>query len=136
MAFEWNASYDSGDDQLDHQHRRLLALTNHVLQAPDRSELARCMSGLMEYLKRHHLYEESQMRRAHYPDTESHTMAHEYMVALLNELRLRDPAPAQYHEELRQLIGEWALAHMTQEDARLAEYLGYGETRNASLGSL
>ena len=136
MAFEWDASYDSGDDQLDHQHRRLLALTNHALHADNLPDMARCMLGLMEYLKRHHLYEEAQMRRAHYPDTESHTMAHAYMVALFNELRLRAPAPAQFHAELRQLTSEWAFPHMTQEDARLAEYLGYGETRNASLGSL
>lgn len=133
MAIEWNDSYDIGDVQINHQHRRLFALANQALRANDGTELRDCVAHLFDYIDEHFAYEEALMRRVNFPEYEAHVQSHLRLKDRLHALSDQDAGRPGYKLELEQLVAHWALFHIPHEDARLADYLNYGDTRKADL---
>ncbi len=133
MPIEWNDSYDVGDIQLNHQHRRLFALVNQVLSASDVAALRDCVAQLFDYIDEHFDYEEGLMRRAGFPDYDEHVQAHQLLKARLHALSDGDTSSDGYKSQFEALVTDWALSHIPQEDARLADYLSNCDTRKADL---
>lgn len=135
MTIEWSDRYDIGDVQLNHQHRHLFVIANQVLRASSHAELLECVGHLFQYIEHHFAYEEMMMRKAGFPDYEAHVRSHQALTSRLQKLSQRAPADAAFKAELEQLVTDWSLIHIPKEDAKLAEYLGYGETRESDLSS-
>ncbi len=133
MPIEWNDSYDIGDVQINHQHRRLFVLANQVLRARDGVELLECVAHLSEYIDEHFAYEEALMRRANFPEYDAHVQSHQRLKERLHAFGDQDAGSLGYKLELEKLVSHWALFHIPREDARLADYLNYGDTRKADL---
>ena len=135
MTIEWSDRYDIGDVQLNHQHRHLFVIANQVLRATSHAELQECVEHLLQYIEQHFAYEEMMMRKAGFPDYEAHVHSHHVLSARLQMLTRRAPGDETFKAELEQLVTDWSLIHIPTEDAKLAEYLGYGETRESDLSS-
>ena len=73
------------------------------------------------------------MRRVHFPMLEAHVQSHQQLIAGLETLSGQDLDAAAYKAALESLVRDWALGHIPHEDAKLAEYLSYGDTRKADL---
>jgi len=135
MTIEWNDSYDIGDVQINHQHRRLFVLANHVLRATEKAELLDCVVRLFQYIEEHFAYEEALMRQVHFPMLDAHVQSHQILIARLEALSGQDLDAPAFKAVLENLVRDWALGHIPHEDAQLAEYLSYGDTRKADLSS-
>lgn len=136
MTIEWNDSYDIGDVQINHQHRRLFVLANHVLRATEKAELLDCVVRLFQYIEEHFAYEEALMRKVNFPMLGEHVQSHQELIARLESLSGQDLADAAYKAALETLVRDWALGHIPHEDAKLAEYLNYGDTRKTDITTL
>lgn len=136
MTIAWNDSYDIGDVQINHQHRRLFALANHVLRSTEKAELLDCVVRLFQYIEEHFAYEEALMEKVNFPMLADHVQSHQRLIARLESLSGEELDDAAYKAALESLVRDWALGHIPHEDAKLAEYLSYGDTRKADITSL
>lgn len=136
MTIEWNDSYDIGDVQINHQHRRLFVLANHVLRATEKAELLDCVVRLFQYIEEHFAYEEALMQKVNFPMLGEHVQSHQKLIARLETLSRQDLDDAAYKVALETLVRDWSLGHIPHEDAQLAEYLSYGDTRKADITTL
>ena len=136
MTIEWNISYDIGDVQINHQHRRLFVLANQVLRAKEMVELLDCVVRLFQYIEEHFAYEEALMQKANFPLLGEHVQSHQKLTTSLESLSGQDLDDATYKAAFETLFRSWALEHIPHEDAKLAEYLNYGDTRRADITTL
>lgn len=133
MSIDWDDRFNIGDDQINHQHQQLFRLANRFLQAAGKQELLDCAEGLFEYTRSHFAYEEALMLKHHFPELAQHVIAHKQLIARLEDLRSHISGDSLDKLELENFMKHWALFHIPKADARLAEYLGYGDTLRADL---
>jgi len=110
-------------------------LANHVLRATEKAELLDCVVRLFQYIEEHFAYEEALMRQVHFPMLDAHVQSHQILIARLEALSGQDLDAPAFKAVLENLVRDWALGHIPHEDAKLAEYLSYGDTRKADLSS-
>lgn len=133
MGIEWQEAYCIGDAKIDHQHQQLFRIANDFLQSVTKDEQLRCAHVLFDYTTWHFAYEEGLMRKYNFPGYEEHIAEHAKLISRLEELSARIVGDTLDREDLVYFIKHWALFHIPQEDAKLAEYLAYGETQRPPL---
>ena len=133
MSIQWDDSYNIGDLQLDLQHKYLFCLANQFLAAVEKKELLDCAARLLLYTKDHFSYEESLMRKLNFPEYGAHCALHNGLIARLEALIVDIDNDTWAKSGLADFMNHWALFHIPRADARLAEYLGYGDTMKSDL---
>ena len=133
MSLEWNESFRVGDPEIDRQHQYLFALANKFLLAQDKLALMSCARDLFQYTRDHFAYEEDLMLRAGFPSYEAHVKSHQLLISRLNVLSQQISDDKLDRNEMEGFIQHWALFHIPKADAKLADYLSYGDTKKASL---
>ncbi|MDO9630722.1 MAG: hemerythrin family protein [Humidesulfovibrio sp.] len=123
---EWDEVLSLGDETIDRQHKRLVALINELhshLDSPDRdAQVMRCLTSMYLYAKEHFWDEEAFMDRVGYPDRAEHAALHCEFVQKTHDLTdhcLTDASPC---EELLDFLVTWFRNHVAVEDAKLVAF--------------
>ncbi len=126
-VFVWDARYETGIDQVDNQHKRLVSLLNTLgeLYARGATEalVKRVFEALAAYAVYHFREEEAIM--ASYPIDAEHATAHKASHAAFGEqvqaaLEKAGKKPMQVAGELLTFLTKWLIFHILGTDQRLA----------------
>lgn len=133
MGIKWHEAYCVGDAQIDHQHQQLFRIANEFLLAVTKDEQLRYAQALFDYAGSHFAYEEGLMRKYNYQGYSAHVASHKKLILRLAKLTERLTSDALDRVDLEYFVKRWALFHIPREDAKLAQYLAYGDTQKASV---
>jgi hemerythrin-like metal-binding protein len=126
--FEWDASLETGIEQIDEQHRSLFALANELhdaVQADDDPELVEnAVYALSEYVTQHFADEESLMAQTGFARLNWHKTLHRDLTAETMRIAARyfngdDLLPT----GLAPFLTTWLTEHIRQADMLLAAHI-------------
>ncbi len=128
ISLEWRSCWESGQEELDAQHRQMFELANVLLSAngPDVSKgsLLPPLERLLEHVREHFSAEEKILAAVHYPQAEEHGKLHHKLLA--KAVRLKD---GYLRAEIRPsaffsfLVDDLVLEHLLKEDVKFFSYL-------------
>lgn len=130
VTFEWNPELETGNADIDDQHRRLFALANELHTACDlymgcdeQDRIVDAVYTLAEYVVEHFADEEALMVRCGYPEIGPHRALHEYLASrtlrfTASSINDEDVSPA----DLAALIVDWLTVHILEEDMRFVRF--------------
>ncbi len=122
-GFEWSESYETGNSQVDEEHRELFSIAlkflEHIEDGQSRSELR---EELKKALHTHFIHEENLMRESGYPELSNHAQIHE---------RLKKKADETFNELEQGLydnfnlffIEEIIIEHLLKEDKPFVQFM-------------
>jgi hemerythrin-like metal-binding protein len=126
---EWTAEFSVGVDEIDSDHKRLLALLNELhdaVKAGAGSEvLGKVLDGLMLYVGYHFAHEEELFLRTDYPGSARHLRQHQALTITVKEIQEdfqldnSDALPTQVLEFLK----NWLYEHILGSDRAFGVYL-------------
>lgn len=127
---EWRQDFETGINDVDHEHRELVELINRLhaelgSDAPD-ADISAFLGEVFARISAHFALEESIMRKHSYDQYEDHKSDHE---KLLDDIRdIMDDFDAgkyrAYDEALANAVRDWFVNHFKTRDARLHGMLG------------
>lgn len=127
---EWRQDFETGIDDVDHEHRELVELINRLhaelgSDAPD-AHISAFLGEVFARISAHFALEESIMRKHSYDQYEDHKSDHE---KLLDDIRdIMDDFDAgkyrAYDDALANAVRDWFVNHFKTRDARLHGILG------------
>ncbi len=123
MTIEWKDSYKIGNAEIDKQHEYLFELTNKMTAVDSMTALRPLIMLLFKHTREHFELEEALMRKHNMPDLDAHVDNHN---KLLNRLSLLSMDVGKGHMNKRaiaELMADWALNHVTNDDAKISAYL-------------
>ncbi len=129
MAFiNWNDSLDLGIDEIDAQHRELVALVNALHEAAGNSatpgELKDLVSRVAGDIARHFETEERIFRVYGYPEAERHAAIHRSLIAQIGDLKARmSDGNLTVTETVLEFLRDWFLTHTTGSDLVYAVWM-------------
>lgn len=120
---EWNDSYSVGDDELDKQHERLIAIINELIGKVDsecqQENFMQELLDMVTYSEDHFTFEEMKLSSVDYPDIESQIKDHRQYrseVARIIESETKD------FGQIMRFIIEWWMEHILVEDMKYKSY--------------
>jgi hemerythrin-like metal-binding protein len=125
---EWSDSYAIGIEEVDHEHRELIALINslHASLGPDRStaQVEAFLGEVLSDISAHFALEEKVMRARRYDALAEHKADHERLLDELREL-MDDQAAgiALDDERFAARLSQWFGGHFATHDARFHRHL-------------
>ena len=88
---EWTDEFSVGIEEIDGEHKQLLALLNELndaVEAGERREaLGKVLDGLIHYVVFHFTHEEALFLRTNYPGYERHRRQHQALTITVKEIR-------------------------------------------------
>ena len=130
MAFTWTKELETGNAQIDAEHKELIAAINNLLAAcsvgKGRSELAATVDFLRQYTKTHFAHEQALQIQTKYPDYANHKKYHEEFVKTVEQLsaRLKEEGPSvPLVGEINRQLGDWLVRHIKTEDVKVARHI-------------
>ena len=124
---EWDARLGVGIEDIDDQHKELLAIANRALVSvaehkPDDVAMS-VVQELRDYTVVHFRAEEAFMERHGFPDRAKHMLEHERLVRQVKEFQRR----FYYHQsvtpdEVRIFVKSWLFDHILAWDMRYAKF--------------
>ena len=118
----WNERIELGIPILDEQHRGIVASINtlHYETRHNHGDavIHPVLRALQEYTRLHFDLEERLMRMAGYPSLQDHLVRHQELVARLKAVGLGSDPYA-----LLELLREWWLGHINDEDRKYAPWV-------------
>jgi len=123
----WTEAFSVGNNTIDEQHLQIVDILNELYAAKnDVSQVApkRVIDQLRRYTETHFAYEEDLMRRANYPNLESHAISHSWMTGKTRELAERVIGnPETLTNEAFDFSKKWWINHIRDSDTRYAPYI-------------
>lgn len=130
MAFLWTKELETGNAQIDSEHKQLIEAINNLLTACSsghgRDELANTVDFLSQYTKTHFGHEETLQRQTGYPDYANHKRYHESFIKIVNDFSVRlksEGATIKLVGEINSQLGGWLLNHIKSEDVKVARHV-------------
>lgn len=130
MPFVWSKDIETGNTQIDNEHKELLQNINSLLnacrQGKGRDEILKTIGFLKNYTATHMSHEESLQRINNYPDYVNHKKLHDHFTKSVNNLEKlfeKEGTSVVLIGEINQQIGTWFVQHIKTEDVKLAKYL-------------
>jgi len=130
VLIEWRDEFNTGVDEVDHEHKEIIDLINELHAAmgdnSSKDEVGRFLGDVFAKISAHFALEETVMRKHNYDEYEDHKSDHEN---LLDELRdIMDDAEEDtgdhYKTALAESVRDWFVNHFKTKDARLHKKLG------------
>ena len=130
---EWNSEFNLGIEEIDSEHRALVALINALHDAMSagagRADVVEGISGIYTLVAAHFAREEAFMRETRYMAYAEHKEDHEVLLDDLREILDRVRAGGEYAEaRLSADLQYWFSEHFRTHDARLHQH-GRDEAR-------
>lgn len=127
MSIEWKEAYKIGQAEIDKQHQQLFGLVNAMMAADNLPSVRKLIMELYKHTREHFELEERLMRQHKFPDIDLHTSHHNQLLGRLNEVS-QEVGKGQLNKAgIEELMYDWALKHIPQEDARLATFMAQQE---------
>ena len=130
VSFAWSKSLETGNEQIDSEHKELIQAINRLLEAcaagKGGEELSGTIDFLTQYTKTHFRHEEGLQLRYGYPDYANHKRFHETFFKVVENLagRLKEEgATPQLMTDMNKQLAGWLLNHIKTEDVRVAKHI-------------
>ncbi len=130
MTFTWSPDLETGNTQIDMEHKELIRAINDLMQAcakgKGRDEIAHTMQFLQNYTHTHFSHEEELQQRYAYPDRMNHKRYHTAFLTVVDGLakKLHKEGPSiVLVGEINMQLGQWLVNHIKQEDRKVAKHL-------------
>ncbi len=125
--FTWDRSLEMGVEEIDRQHKMLVAIINELydLIQNKRSQrvMRRVLNGLVDYTLMHFSYEEHLMQKSGYPDFDNHVKLHKALVAQVTGFVGRVDAGEAIGDELLEFLKAWLVKHIKGQDKQYVPYM-------------
>lgn len=135
VQFKWKSEWESGNKEIDKQHREILDISNSLihmlLSDEDVKKTVRQLDILLNHIVKHFNYEEDFMKNVGYEDYAVHSKIHRNL--LVKVLQIRE---SYQNGELRSskffslIIDDIILGHMLDCDMKFFPYIRYKDTIN------
>jgi hemerythrin len=127
QLLQWSDSYKVGIQEVDEQHKELVAMLNalHVAIVERHAKEAsrKILDQLADYTHTHFLLEESLMRVTHYPGFGIHKRQHEELIKQVIDLQQKlDTGGATITFELLHFLKVWLSQHINDSDKRFGAF--------------
>ena len=125
---KWSESLETGDPEVDAQHRALYVLVNDLnadaLIGGDRAMASKVLARILAYATTHFATEERLMAQTSYPDSEHHMAVHREFAREATELAAaHDAGHGKSLRELASFMENWLETHIGEEDKRLIHHV-------------
>ena len=121
---EWTQDLDTGIEEIDKQHRRIVDYINELgeaRRAKDTKLVERVVSRTVDYTISHFGFEEALMENAGYKLLRTHKKSHEMFAKRVLDLQARFTDGEDVSEELHALLSRWLVSHIKHDDHAYAE---------------
>lgn len=130
MKIEWSEALETGNDNIDSQHKQLIAYLNDLLDACVKGSELDALSGnlnfLVNYAARHFSDEEEIQQKYGYPGYPAHRLKHESFKQAAKAL-MRDfeekGSSAELSKALYDTVAMWFIQHISREDKKIGEHI-------------
>ncbi len=115
----WVPELDTGIDEIDRQHRRIVDYINKLYElreSPDRQALGDVIGELVDYTLSHFVFEETLIENAGYMFAGPHKKVHELFTRRVSEMQTRFDAGEDVAAELHGMLSRWLFNHIRNED--------------------
>jgi len=125
---DWKTSYSIGLEEIDGQHKTLLALFSDITEAIARddswSDVHYRVVALRSFAEFHFRFEEAMMRFFGYPDAanESHCKAHRAFFERLDSI-VRTSLRDEVKKDMVRFLFDWLTEHILVSDREYAEFI-------------
>jgi len=120
----WQAGWNTGIDEIDAQHRRIIQYMNELGTIADSGkadEIRHVMDGLVDYTITHFDYEEELQARARYPFLKAHRLEHKVFRKKIANFVERANRGENIIPELLGALESWLVHHINQGDRDYVE---------------
>jgi hemerythrin len=130
MAYQWDASLETGHEKIDNQHKQLIQALNSLIAASaegkGQEEIFKTLDFLTGYTIKHFADEEQIQFDYDYPDYLVHKRYHnefkEFVGDMTRQIRAEGPTETLIGQ-VTTAIGDWLLNHIKGDDFRMAAYV-------------
>ncbi|QGY40617.1 bacteriohemerythrin [Pseudodesulfovibrio cashew] len=122
---EWDESMAVHVDELDDQHRQLIALINEAYDAVrrhDEHKRAELVDKMARYARLHFATEEGYLMRYGYPEIEAHKALHAKFNADVDEFR-RKMLEKTNLSQIFVFLSRWLITHIMDEDRKYSMFM-------------
>ena len=115
----WVPELDTGIDEIDRQHRRIVDYINKLYElreSPDREALGDVIGEMVDYTLSHFVFEETLIENAGYMLAGPHKKVHELFTRRVSEMQTRFDAGEDVAAELHGMLSRWLFNHIRNED--------------------
>ncbi|WP_415893259.1 bacteriohemerythrin [Neptuniibacter sp. PT8_73] len=121
-GFEWNQGLSVGVEEIDNDHKRLLAiisdLANAIEENHEKEIIGQVFTKLEEYVSLHFQREEALIARCGYPDLDEHIQGHQSFIDKIPELKeqLLHADSVEVARDVYLFLVDWLLNHIAVDD--------------------
>ncbi|MDD5298674.1 MAG: bacteriohemerythrin [Rhodocyclaceae bacterium] len=123
----WNDALSIGIEDIDDQHKGLIALINDVWKALMSHAAAQNIESIVldldDYTCTHFKEEEALQERYGYPGLEAHKESHAFFIGKVKELDARIAAGEIIGLELLEFLSDWLTYHISIVDRQYADFI-------------
>ena len=125
---DWKESWESGEKDIDHQHREMFTMLQKIVAEKDslksEKDLLHKLKKLLNHIKGHFEYEEKVLREIEYPRYLQHKKIHNSLVEKTHKLQEEaKKGEISYEEVIEFMLHDLILGHILKEDTRFFTYI-------------
>jgi hemerythrin len=120
---EWNDDYLLGIQEIDNQHKKLVAIANELYDITTGSEesykldMSKVLKNLTDYTVYHFSSEEEFMKRYGYAGVDLHKTAHDgFINEVTNQIKLLNDCKIESGKKFYSFVLNWVLTHIAKAD--------------------
>ncbi len=130
LRIKWNSGWNSGNVDIDRQHRELVDMANDVLAVvittSENREIESKLDSFADHLEKHFNYEESLLADIGYEGAQAHSMLHKKLLDKMSEIK-RSLNAAESAEGgsliVSYIINDIVVGHMLMDDVEFFSYM-------------
>jgi hemerythrin len=122
---QWDEGMSVGVEELDDQHKTLIALINQTyeaIQTHDETKLAALVDKMAAYGQEHFATEEKYMRENEFPDLEAHKFQHAKFKTSVEDFRKKLYGRVNL-SQIFVFLSRWLAAHIMDDDMKYTAYM-------------
>lgn len=130
MAYKWSNDLQTGNLQIDAEHKELIKAINGLLEACSggngRGEVENTVKFLISYTRIHFKHEEELQKKYNYPGYINHKNLHSEFIKTVENIKMKllDKGPSiALVGEVNSKLGDWLIHHIRKEDVKVAEHI-------------
>lgn len=125
---DWKESWESGEKDIDIQHREMFTMLQEIVAEKDslksEKDLEDKLKELLNHIKGHFEYEEKVLREIEYPRYLQHKKIHGSLVEKTHKLQEKAKnGEISYEEVIEFMLHDLILGHILKEDTRFFTYI-------------